>query len=46
MKITVRPVYECGRYTSRSYVWGIYAGDVLTAITVRYPSWINKGIAS
>lgn len=38
--ITVRPVYD---YRSlRGYAWGIYAGDVLTVVTPRYPSRLMR----
>jgi hypothetical protein len=35
--ITARPVYECRRRSLRQ-MWGIYAGKVLTVVTLRYPS--------
>ncbi len=41
-RITCRPLYD---YRSlRGYTFGIYAGDVLTVVTCRYPSKLMREI--
>lgn len=42
--ITVRPVYE-GRRSLRQK-FGIFAGNVLTVITTRYPSQLMRDLVS
>jgi hypothetical protein len=41
--ITVRPVYECRRRSLRQ-MWGIYADQVLTVVTLRYPSKLMRDL--
>lgn len=41
-RITCRPIYDSRRRSIRGQVWGVFAGDVLTAITVRYPSQLMR----
>lgn len=41
-RITCRPIYDTRRRSLRGQVWGVFAGDVLTVITTRYPSHLMR----
>lgn len=44
--IVCRPVYSCRLRSLRGYAWGVFAGDVLTAVYARYPSRLMREIKS
>lgn len=44
MSVTVRPVYSSRLRSLSGYVFGVYAGNVLTAIYAKYPSKLMREI--
>lgn len=44
MSVSVRPVYSFRLRSLRGYAFGVYAGDVLTAIYAKYPSKLMRGL--